>query len=99
MSVFGLPFLLAGIYVVCVSVGIIPLTNAADVPGWAWPVIFVFGLVFASGGNALVVPSKGITVRCRTGLVTCGAGLSDDEIRYVYSSITCVLRGTGRANW
>ena len=37
LSLFGLPFLLAGVFVALIGIRIVPVRNAADVPAWAWP--------------------------------------------------------------
>ena len=53
LSLFGLPFLFAGIFVALIGVRVVPVSNAADVPAWAWPLIFLMGLVFVAVGGAL----------------------------------------------
>jgi hypothetical protein len=40
-----------------------------------------------------LVPSKGIIIKHQRGLYTFGAGLPDDEIRYLYSLIRRSLAG------
>jgi hypothetical protein len=62
LSLFGLPFLLAGIFVVLIGVRIVPMSNAADVPAWAWPLIFLMGLVFVVVGGGLVLGRGWITL-------------------------------------
>ena len=43
--------------------------------------------------------SKGIIVKCRNGLVTFGAGLPDEEIRYLYAVVLRALGGTDGHRW
>ena len=62
LSVFGLPFLLAGIFVVLIGLRIVPVRNAADVPVWAWPLIVLMGLVFVVVGGGLVLGRRWITL-------------------------------------
>jgi len=53
LSLFGLPFLLAGIFVALIGIRIVPVSNAGQVPAWAWPLILLMGLAFVSVGGAL----------------------------------------------
>jgi hypothetical protein len=49
-----------------------------------------------------LVPSKGITVKCTSGLFTFGAGLPDEEVRYLHSIVKRALGGRGiqfRSEW
>ena len=43
--------------------------------------------------------SKGIIVKCRNGLVVFGAGLPDEEIRYLYAVVGRALAGTDGHRW
>jgi len=52
LSLFGLPFLAAGIFLTLIGVRIVPLQNAARVPAWAWPLILLMGLAFVAVGAA-----------------------------------------------
>jgi hypothetical protein len=45
-----------------------------------------------------VTTSQGITVKARTGLVTFGAGLPDDEVRYLHAIVARVL-AEGPSRW
>ena len=65
LSLFGLPFLLAGIFVVLIGFRIVPMRNAADVPVWAWPLIVLMGLVFVVVGGGLVLGRRWITLDAR----------------------------------
>lgn len=54
LSVFGLPFFAAGIFVCLAVVGAIPMQNDGELPSWGRPVMFLMGLAFAGVGGALV---------------------------------------------
>ena len=54
LSVFGVPFLAAGVFVTLIGAGIVPMSNAKDVPVWAWPLLLLMGLAFVAAGGALV---------------------------------------------
>jgi hypothetical protein len=43
-----------------------------------------------------LVKSKGVQVKCRQGIVAFGAGLPDDEVRYLHAMVTGVLGERGR---
>ncbi|RPI09498.1 MAG: hypothetical protein EHM71_05875 [Zetaproteobacteria bacterium] len=69
LSVFGLPFLVAGIFVALIGLRLVPVTNAADVPGWAWPLITLLGLVFVAVGGGLVLGRRWIVLDRVRGLI------------------------------
>jgi hypothetical protein len=50
-------------------------------------------------GLRWLAESKGIIVKCRNGLVTFGAGLPDEEIRYVYTVVLRALGAQGGHRW
>ena len=54
VSLFGLPFLAAGVFVTLIGIQVVPIDNAQDVLGWAWPLMILMGLVFAGVGIGLV---------------------------------------------
>lgn len=62
LSLFGLPFLLAGIFVTLLGLGVVPMNNGADVPAWAWSLMVVMGLVFVGAGGALCFGRSWITL-------------------------------------
>jgi hypothetical protein len=55
LSVFGVPFLAAGVFVTLIGARIVPVENARDIPLWAWPLIVLMGLVFVAVGGGLVL--------------------------------------------
>ena len=73
LSVFGLPFLLAGLFVMQIPLGLIPMEGS---PG-PLPSVFVvlFGSVFAAVGAALVFGRSGIVLDRGRGRITQWYGL------------------------
>ena len=55
ISVFGLPFLAAGLFVTLIGTGVLRVQNAAELPWWAWPILLFMGLAFVAAGGALVL--------------------------------------------
>ena len=54
LAIFALPFFLAGLFMLLIVTGLMPVSNADDVPWFAQVVIFFMGLVFSGVGAALV---------------------------------------------
>lgn len=54
MAGFGLPFFAAGIFVILTVSGVIPVSNASDMPRWGWLAMAAMGLVFTGVGGTLV---------------------------------------------
>ena len=54
MSVFGLPFFGAGIFLFLTLFGIIPMSNADDMPTLVGPLLVVMAVAFTTVGGALV---------------------------------------------
>jgi hypothetical protein len=54
MSVFGLPFFAAGIFLILAITGVIPMSNASELPAFAVPLIVLMGIVFTCVGGTLV---------------------------------------------
>lgn len=59
---FGVPFFLAGIFMLLMSLQIIPVTNANEVPWFGWIIIFCMGLVFSAVGSGLVFGRNWISI-------------------------------------
>ncbi|NPV04599.1 MAG: hypothetical protein HPY67_07695 [Syntrophaceae bacterium] len=74
LSLFGMPFLLAGLFVLLVPLGIIPFENRLEGP-LALVFIFLFGFVFTAIGAALVFGRSGIILDRGRGRVTEWQGL------------------------
>jgi hypothetical protein len=47
----------------------VPLQNAAQVPAWAWPLIFLMGLVFVAVGGGLVLGRRWTTLDTGQGII------------------------------
>ncbi len=69
LSLFGLPFLAAGILGVLAALGIVPVENASELPGWGWPILLAWGLVFTGVGGGLVFGRKWVTLDAGRGRV------------------------------
>ena len=66
LSLFGLPFLLAGLFVIQIPFGLIPVENSNAMP---WFFSIPFGGVFTLVGGGLVFGRKGLTLDRRRGLL------------------------------
>jgi len=55
LSLFGMPFLAAGVFVTLIGLGIIRPDNAAEIPWWCWPLLALMGLAFVAAGGGLVL--------------------------------------------
>lgn len=62
LSLFGMPFFLAGIFMLLATLQIIPLSNANEMPWWSWIILFFMGLVFTGVGAGLVFGRNWITI-------------------------------------
>jgi len=69
LSLFGLPFLAAGIFVTLIGARIVPIQNAGQVPAWAWPLILLMGLVFVAVGAGLVFGRRWTTLDAGRGII------------------------------
>lgn len=54
LSVFGFPFLAAGVFVTLLGLGVVRPENADEIPWWGWPVLVLMGLSFVAAGGGLV---------------------------------------------
>ncbi len=62
MSVFGLPFFAAGVFMFLVTFGVVPVSNADEMPGWGWPALMLMGAAFTAVGGALVFGRSWTTI-------------------------------------
>jgi hypothetical protein len=62
LSIFGLPFLGAGIFILLIALGVVPKSNKSEIEWWAHPLLFVMGLIFAGVGGGLVFGRKWIII-------------------------------------
>jgi hypothetical protein len=75
LSLFGVPFLVAGLFVALIGLRVLPVHNAADVPTWAWPLLVLVGLVFVTVGGGLVFGRQWIRLDAGQGRATKQWGL------------------------
>lgn len=54
LAIFGLPFFLAGIFMLLIATGLLPVSNADEVPWFAMVLIFFMGIIFSTVGSALI---------------------------------------------
>jgi hypothetical protein len=54
MAAFGVPFFAAGIFMILSIAGVIPISNASEMPPWGWLALAFMGLVFTGVGGTLV---------------------------------------------
>ena len=54
MSVFGLPFFGAGVFLFLTLLGIVPASNAGELPAFAWPLLVLMAMAFTTVGAGLV---------------------------------------------
>lgn len=86
LSLFGLPFLLAGLFVMQIPLGIIPVQGGPSGPSGPWFSVFLilFGSVFAAVGAVLVFGRSGVIVDRGRGSITQWHGLLVPMKRSVY---------------
>ena len=72
LAIFGLPFLLAGLFVMQIPLKIMPVGGAQSIPDYFF---LLFGLPFAAVGAVLVFGRSGVIVDRELGLVTKWWGL------------------------
>ena len=53
LLLFGLPFLAAGIFLVLAALGVVPSSNADELPAFAWPLIGLMAVACVAVGGAL----------------------------------------------
>ena len=61
-SVFGLPFFGAGVFLVLVLLGVVPMNNEGDVPAFMWPLLVLMAIAFTTVGGALVFGRSWMTI-------------------------------------
>ncbi|MDD2229700.1 MAG: hypothetical protein PHY48_09840 [Candidatus Cloacimonetes bacterium] len=72
---FGIPFFFAGIFILFVGAQIIPVSNAAEIPWWAWVLLVGMGLIFTAVGAAIVFGRRWITLDNTSGRIWIAWGL------------------------
>jgi hypothetical protein len=69
LSLFGLPFLAAGILVTLIGARVVPVQNARQVSPSAWPLILLMGLVFVAVGGGLVLGRRWTSLDAGRGVI------------------------------
>ena len=72
---FGIPFLLGGMFVLFIVAQIIPVSNAADIPWWAWILMAGMGLIFTAVGAAIAFGRRWVTLDNASGRIWIAWGL------------------------
>ena len=62
LSLFGLPFLGAGLFLFCAALGLIPFSNASEIEPWMYGVMAVMGMAFTAVGGGLVFGRRWTTL-------------------------------------
>lgn len=62
LGCFGTPFFLAGIFVLLMSLQIIPVSNANEIPWYGWILMCFMGLAFTGAGTALIFGRNWISI-------------------------------------
>ena len=75
LSLFGLPFFCAGIFMFFVGIGVVPLQNADEVPPWSYLVMLFMSLAFTAVGAGLVFGRSWKVIDLTRGRVTKKMGL------------------------
>ena len=75
LSLFGLPFFGAGIFMLLITLRVIPLSNSADQTWWTWLVLGGMGIIFSAVGGALVFGRSWHTIDRRQMRVWISKGL------------------------
>lgn len=75
MSFFGVPFFGAGLFMLLISLRVVPVSNASELPWWAWLILAGMGVIFTGVGGVLVFGREWITVDNRQMRVWISKGL------------------------
>ena len=62
ISVFGLPFFGAGVFLFLSLLGVVPVSNANDMPALAWPLLVLMAIAFTTVGGVLVFGRSWTTI-------------------------------------
>lgn len=75
LSLLGIPFLAAGIFMILAAFRIVPFDNAASIDYWTYSVIFIMGLAFTGIGGFLVFGRTWIVIDRSNGTMQILKGL------------------------
>lgn len=62
IGLFGTPFFLAGLFILLISMQIIPVSNANDIPWYGWIFMSFMGLIFTGVGAGLMFGRSWISI-------------------------------------
>lgn len=62
IAVFGLPFFIAGVFLILTTLGVVPVGNADKMPAFAWPAMILMGVAFTAVGGTLVFGRSWTTI-------------------------------------
>ncbi len=62
VSLFGLPFFFAGLFMILISTGVLPLSNRDEVPFWGMLILAFMGIIFGTVGGGLVFARQWHTI-------------------------------------
>jgi hypothetical protein len=92
LSIFGIPFFAAGVFLSLIALGVLVPENADELPWWAWPLMLAMGLIFVGVGGSLVFGRTWISIDLSRGMVVREWGLivplkSDELSLQNYSAV------------
>ena len=62
MSVFGIPFFAAGVFLILTILGVVPVSNASALSGYTWAFLVLMSIAFTVVGGALVFGRSWTTI-------------------------------------
>jgi hypothetical protein len=62
IALFGLPFFAAGIFLGLTALGLVPMSNAHEMPAWGWPALVLMAVAFTGVGGTLVFGRSWTTI-------------------------------------
>ena len=62
MSAFGMPFFLAGVFLILGVLGVIPVSNTSELPAYAWGMLVLMGVAFTAVGGGLTFGRSWTTI-------------------------------------
>jgi hypothetical protein len=62
MAVFGIPFFAAGVFLTLTVLGVVPVTNASELPAFGWAFLILMSIAFTAVGGALVFGRSWTTI-------------------------------------
>jgi hypothetical protein len=72
---FGVPFFLSGLFTILLSLQIVHVSNAAEIPWWGWVMMLFMGLAFTAVGGGLIFGRNWISINKTTRRIWIAWGL------------------------